>query len=120
VDLIASLGIPQLILSTEANPVVKARAAKLKLEVIGACQDKKASLQSYCEQHGVMLDRVVYLGNDLNDLKAMEIVGFPVAPLDAHPQIKAIAKLVTKAKGGQGVVKELAERLMAHPYQTRE
>jgi N-acylneuraminate cytidylyltransferase len=114
VDLIASLGIPQLILSTEANPVVKARAAKLSLEVIGACRDKKAALQSYCEQNGFRLDRVVYLGNDLNDLEAMQIVGFPVAPADAHPQIKTIAKLVTTAKGGQGVVKELAERIMAH------
>jgi YrbI family 3-deoxy-D-manno-octulosonate 8-phosphate phosphatase len=121
VDLIASLGIPQLILSTEANPVVEARAAKLRLKVIGACQDKKAALKSYCEQNGLALDRVVYLGNDLNDLEAMKIVGFPVAPLDAHPKIKAMAKLVTEAKGGQGVIKELAERIMAQsPAKTGE
>jgi YrbI family 3-deoxy-D-manno-octulosonate 8-phosphate phosphatase len=112
VGLITSLNIPQLILSTEANPVVQARADKLRLEVIGACKDKKKALQNYCEQHGIKLNKVVYLGNDLNDLQAMETVGFPVAPADAHPQIKAIAKLVTKAKGGEGVIRELAERII--------
>jgi YrbI family 3-deoxy-D-manno-octulosonate 8-phosphate phosphatase len=105
------LGIPQLILSTETNPVVKARAAKLGLEVIGSCKDKKHTLKIFCENKNYDINRVVYVGNDVNDLEAMKMVGFPVAPADAHREVKAVAKLVTAAKGGEGVVKELAERV---------
>jgi len=109
VDRFRNLGIPQLILSTETNPVVKARAAKLRLEVIVSCKDKKIALENYCAQKGYALNRVMYIGNDLNDLEVMEIVSFPVAPADAHPKIKKIAKLITEAKGGEGVVKELSD-----------
>ena len=99
VDRFRALGIAQLILSSETNPVVRVRAAKLGLEVIVSCKDKKLALQSYCKQNGYELQKVVYVGNDLNDLDVMKIVGFPVAPADAHPDIKSLAKLVTKAKG---------------------
>jgi len=112
VDHFRNLGIPQLILSTETNPVVKARAAKLHLEVIASCKDKKIAIEKYCVQRGYDLNRVMYIGNDLNDLDVMEIVGFPVAPADVHPKIKKLARLTTEAKGGDGVVRELADYLM--------
>jgi len=107
VDYFRGLSIPQLILSTETNPVVNARAAKLSLEVIASCKNKKTALENYCAQKGYDLTRVLYVGNDLNDLEVMRIVGFPVAPADAHSKIKQIAKLITDAKGGEGVVREL-------------
>ncbi len=112
VDRLRALNIPQIILTTETNPVVKARASKLGLEVIAGCQDKKSALITYCQQQGYQLARVVYVGNDLNDLEVMKIVGFPVAPADAYPEVKSVARLVTRAKGGEGVIKELAERLV--------
>jgi len=109
IDYFRGLGIPQLILSTETNPVVTARAAKLRIEVIASCKDKKIALEDYCMQNGYDLNKTMYVGNDLNDLEVMKIVGFRVAPSDAHPEIIRIAKLVTKARGGEGVIKELAE-----------
>lgn len=112
VDRFRSLGIPQLVLSTETNPVIKARAAKLHLEVIASCKDKKIALENYCTQKGYDLSRVMYVGNDLNDLEVMRIAGFPVAPADAHSEIKKVAKLITKAKGGEGVIKELSDYLI--------
>ena len=112
VDCFRGLGIPQLILSTETNSVVKARAAKLRLETIDSCENKKNALENYCIQKGYDLNRVLYIGNDLNDLEAMAIVGFPVAPADAHPKIKKVAKLITETKGGAGVVKELSDYLI--------
>lgn len=112
VDRFRNLGIPQLILSTETNPVVRARAAKLHLEVIASCKDKKHTLEKFCSQNGYNLNQVMYIGNDLNDLEVMKIVGFPIAPADAHPKIKKLAKLVTEAKGGEGVVKELSDYLV--------
>ena len=108
VEKIRSMGIPQMILSTETNPV-RARAAKIKLDVISGCQNKKETLSSYCAEKGYDLKRVLYVGNDINDLEAMKMVGFPVAPSDAYPDIIRIACMVTRAKGGEGVVRELSE-----------
>jgi len=112
VDYLRDRGFPQLILSTETNPVVRARAAKLKLEVISACSDKKQALTDYCREHGYSLSRVLYIGNDTNDLEAMKIVGFPVAPADAHPAVLRVAKVVTTAPGGHGVIRELADLII--------
>jgi len=111
VDHFRKLGIPQLILSTETNPVVRARAAKLKLEVIDACRDKKAALISYCRGQAIDLQQVLYVGNDVNDLEAMEAVGYSVAPADAHPRIRAVATVVLRVAGGAGVVRELVDLL---------
>jgi len=108
VNLFRKLGIPQLILSTETNPVVQARAKKLNLEVIGSSINKKADLCDYCSRHGYGIEKTLYVGNDLNDLEVMKIVGLPVAPADAHMKIREIALIITKARGGEGVIAELA------------
>ena len=57
--------------------------------------------------------RVIYVGNDLNDLPAMQLVGWPMAPNDAHPRILAQARHVIQRPGGAGVVRDLADLLMA-------
>ena len=56
--------------------------------------------------------RVMYIGNDTNDAGAMALVGHPTSPADAHPSILKIAKTVTQASGGYGVVRELADLLV--------
>lgn len=109
INRLRELGIPQLIMSTETNPVVQARARKLGLEVIDSCNDKAAVLCNYCRKNRYDLQRVVFVGNDVNDLSAMRIVGLAVSPADGHPKIRSMAGLITSAKGGEGVVKELSE-----------
>jgi 3-deoxy-D-manno-octulosonate 8-phosphate phosphatase (KDO 8-P phosphatase) len=107
VGLIKKTGIDQLIISTEANPVVLGRANKLKITCIHGCADKKTALINYCKDNGIELGRVLFVGNDINDLAAMEIVGLRVAPKDAHPKIIYQADIVTESKGGEGVIREL-------------
>lgn len=120
VDMIRSAGIPQLILSTETNTVVRTRAEKLKLGVIHACADKAQALTEYCLQHGYDLARVLYIGNDLNDIGAMRLTGYPVSPADGHPAVRAVARRVTSAAGGEGVIRELADWLFAPAARTAE
>ena len=110
--MIKKLGVPQVIISTERNSVVAQRARKLGIEAIHGVKDKKIVLTEYCRKHNYTLKRVLYVGNDINDLEAMRLVGYPIAPLDAHEQIRRIACYVTKAKGGQGVIREVIERVM--------
>lgn len=112
-DYLRAAGIPMMILSTEANPVVAARAAKLKLPVEQACGDKAAWLSRHLADKGIDPASVIYLGNDLNDRAAMELVGFAVAPADAHSEIKAISSLVLTRAGGQGAVREFADHLLS-------
>lgn len=119
VNRLRALGIPQLILSTETNPVVKVRAAKLGIEAIISCKDKKFALKNYCEQKGYDLNKTMYVGNDLNDLEVMKMVGFPIAPADAHPKIKAVAKLITMAKGGEGVIREISDVIITEAFQEK-
>lgn len=102
-------GARQIILSTEKNKVVKARAVKLGIEAIQAVVDKKAALLEYCRQKNIDLKKVVYIGNDINDLAVMKIVGYSVAPKDAYSKIKKIAKILLGIKGGNGVVRAFYE-----------
>jgi len=109
IDRLRRLNVPMLILSTEANPVVAARAAKLKLPVESACADKAEYLRSYLATRGIKPESVIYVGNDLNDIEAMRLVGFTSAPLDAHPEIRRLVSLPLQRPGGRGAVRELCD-----------
>ena len=113
-------GVPVLILSTETNPVVSARARKLGVEVVQASHDKAAALTAWAAERGIPLDRIAYLGNDLNDLGCLELVGWPVAVPDAHPRVLAAARVVLTAPGGRGAVRELAESVLHRPRSTSQ
>lgn len=102
-------GVRQVILSTESNPVVAARGRKLGIPVIQGLSDKAAALREYAQKEGVDLARAVYIGNDVNDLAAMRLVGFAIAPADAHDSVKATAAFVTSACGGEGVIREFLD-----------
>lgn len=106
---IRDAGIPQLILSTEQNPVVAARARKLRIPVIHGSTDKAAALRGYTAEHGIDLEHCVFVGNDVNDLEVMAIVGLPVAPADSHPSVLAAAAHVLTAKGGAHAIREFYE-----------
>jgi N-acylneuraminate cytidylyltransferase len=105
-------GYLQVILSTEKNPVVTARAKKLQIEVIQGSSDKAKCLKNYCQKKHIKLNKVLFVGNDINDLGAMKIVGFSVAPANAHPEVLQIASFVTRAKGGDGVLREISESVL--------
>ena len=103
------VGVRQVIMSTEENPVVSVRAAKLKILALQGLDDKAETLNAYVSEHGIDLARTVFIGNDVNDLGVMRIVGFSVAPSDASPTILDIAEHVTRASGGAGVIREFCD-----------
>ena len=106
-------GFPIWILSTEVNPVVKARADKLGISCRQGQPDKGAALDRLLDDLGVSASRVIYVGNDVNDLPCLQRVGCAVAVGDAHPQVKALAHLVLKSAGGNGALRELSELINA-------
>ena len=96
-----------LILSAEKNQVVEARARKLGVPCISGVENKKQVLQEYCKRHDIPVESILYVGNDLNDLEAMKLVGWPICPTDAAEEVKRIATLVLPRRGGEGVIREL-------------
>jgi YrbI family 3-deoxy-D-manno-octulosonate 8-phosphate phosphatase len=106
-------GIPVWVLSSESNPVVAARCRKLGVPVQQGLRDKGAALGALAAEHGFDLGRVVYVGNDVNDLSCMEQVGFSVAVADAVALVRERADWVLARPGGRGAVRELCERILA-------
>jgi N-acylneuraminate cytidylyltransferase len=74
--------------------------------------DKRAALIELARERNVDLSRVVYVGNDVNDVGCMEAAGFAVAVADAHGEALVRADLVLSRPGGHGAVRELCDLLL--------
>ncbi|MET7696223.1 N-acylneuraminate cytidylyltransferase [Streptomyces sp. NPDC005485] len=101
-------GLKMLILSTEQNPVVAARARKLKIPVLHGIDRKDLALKQWCEEQGIAPERVLYVGNDVNDLPCFALAGWPVAVASAHDVVRGAARAVTTVPGGDGAIREIA------------
>ncbi len=108
-------GIELMILSSEPNPVVLARAKKIGLEAIHGVgmQDKGRVMREVLAQKNLKAENVIYLGNDLNDLPCFEIAGWSVAVADAYPEVIRAADHVLTKNGGHGAVRELCEIVLS-------
>jgi 3-deoxy-D-manno-octulosonate 8-phosphate phosphatase (KDO 8-P phosphatase) len=113
VQKIKELNIPQIILSSEYNSAVKTRADKLKIDALKGKDNKLDTLKEYCQNNGYNPKKVLYIGNDINDLEIMQFVACPLCPSDAHEKIKQISIIIFKTKGGEGVIRELYDLLIA-------
>ncbi|GGN90782.1 transferase [Streptomyces albiflavescens] len=105
-------GLTMLILSTEQNPVVAARARKLQIPVLHGIDRKDLALKQWCEEQGIAPERVLYVGNDVNDLPCFALVGWPVAVASAHDVVRGAARAVTTVPGGDGAIREIASWIL--------
>lgn len=106
------LGIHLLVLSKEKNPVVTTRCRKLNIPCIQGCDNKAEVLGQEVNKLGISLRDVAYMGNDINDLECLKIVGFPVCVLDSHPDVMSASLYVTQTKGGYGAVREFCDYIV--------
>jgi YrbI family 3-deoxy-D-manno-octulosonate 8-phosphate phosphatase len=104
-----SAGIKMVIISTEVNPVVAARAKKLNIPCRQGVEDKAQAIISICKEFEVDIKRAAFVGNDINDIAAFELVGLPIAVYDAHPEVLPYIVYQTKAMGGRGAVREVCD-----------
>ena len=114
---IKKIGIQQIIISTEQNPVVSARAHKLGIPCLQGIDNKKEALKNYCKKISIDLKNVVFVGNDINDIEAMKTVGFIFCPVDAHEKVRLISNNILKTKGGNGIIRELFDILTDKEFQ---
>jgi len=107
-------GVDVMILSSEVNHAVAARAKKMGVEAVHGIglQDKGRALRQVLEQKNVKAENVVYVGNDLNDLPCFEIAGWSVAVADAYPEVMRAADYVLSRPGGYGALRELCDLIL--------
>jgi len=107
-------GIDIWVLSKEQNPVLKSRCEKLKIPCIHGVDDKWPLLQKQLEERELSPDEVIYVGNDVNDIECMQNVGCGVAVNDSHNRVIERADLRLDKKGGNGAIRELADRILEY------
>ena len=111
--LLKQKGILTGIITSESVDLNRRRAEKLKLDILEVgCKDKASAIKRICEERGIDFRNVCYIGDDINDVEAIKLVGFGCAPADAMPQVKAVAKYVAITEGGRGVVREVADKIL--------
>jgi 3-deoxy-D-manno-octulosonate 8-phosphate phosphatase (KDO 8-P phosphatase) len=105
-------GLQFALVSGEAGGPLASIAAKLSVEdVYPGCKDKAAAVRDFAERHDLKLDEICFIGDDVNDVVAMEICGLSAAPSGAESAARSAATVVTRRAGGSGAVRELIDSL---------
>lgn len=110
--LLRRAGFPVLVISTEKNPVVARRCAKLQVECVQGVADKTEEFRRWLAAREIDPAGVVFVGNDVNDIGCARIAGASFAVADAHPLLRRAVKGVLTRPGGQGAVREVCELIL--------
>ena len=116
-SLMSKVGVPVVVISSETSSVVRMRCEKLKLECFTAVDDKTKIVKDVCNRFNIVYEDAGFVGNDLNDLDALELVGFPMCVSDAIMEVKAVSKFVSNYKGGNGALREIFETIYKIKYE---
>ncbi len=112
-ELLREAGVEVAVVSARASEPLHKRLRDLGVvHAMTGCRDKRQAVQTLAATLSIQLREMAFVGDDLLDLPAMELVGFPVAVADAHPRVKAAARWVTTRGGGRGAVRELADLIL--------
>jgi 3-deoxy-D-manno-octulosonate 8-phosphate phosphatase (KDO 8-P phosphatase) len=102
-----------IVISGGNSPEVKERLNKLGVaNVWMQVEDKKNILQNFMQENNLQQSEVLFMGDDIPDLDAMNFVGLPCCPSDGAVEIKAISKYISPLQGGVGCVREVIEKVM--------
>lgn len=113
IKLLQRAGLVTAIVTQERTRLVARRAEKLAIpELHQGVMDKLSVIRDMAARHGIPLDQVAYIGDDVNDIEALKAVGLSASPADGLPQVLRVVKYVCRKKGGEGAVRELAEMIL--------
>jgi 3-deoxy-D-glycero-D-galacto-nononate 9-phosphatase len=105
--------IPVAIITGETTEIVKRRAEKLKVDfLVQGAKNKLIEARKLCDQLGIALDDVAFIGDDINDILLLDKVGFSGSPQNAPNYIKQRVQVVTAKSGGNGAFREFVEHVL--------
>lgn len=110
--LLRRFGIAVAFITARNSQAAAHRARDLGVQGFIGAKDKLAQVRMLCDEQGIDLSQVAFMGDDLPDLEAMLAVGLSVAPANAHRWVADRARWITTAKGGQGAARELCDLLL--------
>jgi 3-deoxy-D-manno-octulosonate 8-phosphate phosphatase (KDO 8-P phosphatase) len=106
------LNIPVGIITGETTEIVKRRAEKLKVDFLyQGVRNKVEVANEICQQLGITLDEVAFIGDDLGDIELLKAVGISGVPASAPAYIRKLGTIQLKKNGGEGVFREFVEAL---------
>ena len=113
VELLLQKNIKTIIITREKSKIVISRAKKINVfKVYSGIKQKDKILNQICTKFKVAPNEIVFIGDDINDEKIMKLVGLSFAPSDATQTTKNIADIITNARGGQGVLREVTDEIL--------
>lgn len=113
VERLREAGIEVGIITGEKSESVIRRAEKLGIQIVYLyCKDKPAAIAEVIEQHQYTAEEIAYIGDDVNDLDAMQLVGLSATPSDGFPSVREIAHYICRRPGGHGAFREFAELII--------
>jgi len=102
-----------LVISGANSDAVKIRLQKLGIADIHLnVRDKKEILLQYVQQHGLLWEEILYMGDDIPDLHVMKMAGLACCPADAVAEIRQISHYVSPVQGGEGCVRDVIEKVL--------
>lgn len=114
-SLLRERGIITGIITSECVELNRRRANKLKLDILeNGCKDKLSAIKRICHEHKISLENVCYIGDDVNDIEAIKAVGYGCCPADAIIEVQAVAKYISTAVGGAGVIRDVVNQILLH------
>ncbi len=110
IQLIKEQGIRVIFLTKENTKIVANRAKKLGVEAYQGVTHKGTTLVDIMIKYDLQNEEVAYVGDDINDISPLEKAGIAICPADAVHEVKRVCNIVTNAKGGEGVIREIYEQ----------
>ena len=108
------------IISGRTTPIVDARAKVLQIaDVYQGTMDKVTPMRELQKKYGLQDEEFAFIGDELFDIPLLSLVGFSAGPQNARPEVKEVVDYVTKARGGDGAVREVIDLIMAHQSHSR-
>ncbi|TDU28927.1 N-acylneuraminate cytidylyltransferase [Panacagrimonas perspica] len=112
--LLQEAGVRICIVTAENSAVVHARMRKLKFQdYFPGVTDKPIWLAEAQQRWQLNLEQIAYIGDDVNDLACLSIVGLSACPADAVPEVRDAVKYICTAEGGDGAVREFSDMIRA-------
>ena len=116
--LVRQAGIETGIITSEASELVEKRAERLKVNHLYMGKQlgrKLPTIENHCNKHGILMEEVAYMGDDINCKDLLQKVGYPACPADAQDCVKSVASIhITRRKGGGGALREWINYLFEH------
>ncbi|MDC0605781.1 HAD-IIIA family hydrolase [Nitrosopumilus sp.] len=114
VELLRNNKIPVVIITREKSEIVLSRAKKLLIkDVFIGIKKKELLLPKICKKYKIKDNNIAYIGDDINDLNILQQVGLSASPKDGISIIKKKSNYICKVKGGEGVLREVADMIIS-------